>query len=75
MSGLRYYRGLHGEVIPVAEDTIAPAPRIHTREPFPFASAAARLGDRRDTFASVVRHCPWIDDAMELKSVRCMLTA
>ena len=62
MSRYRIYRGLHGETIRVPEDTITPAPRIHNREPFPFAALARLAGEGRDRFAKNCLYSPWIGD-------------
>ncbi|QIG53899.1 hypothetical protein G6N82_06785 [Altererythrobacter sp. BO-6] len=73
MRRFRHYRGLNGETIPVAEDTIAATALPHRHEPFPFMRAAQRAGKERDQLAFWSQHFPWIDDTLKLPSVRRML--
>lgn len=70
MTLYRQYRGLYGEPVRVAERTISNRPPIHYREPFPFARAAARLGDDRDRFAHLAQFSPFIGDAEKSKALR-----
>lgn len=68
MTLYRNYRGLYGEPVRVPERTIVSPSPIHSREPFPFARLAARLGRDRDQFAQLVRFTPLIEDVERSKS-------